>query len=342
MVQSDLLEYPTITFFQYRNRGQIEDFKLSKFVLSSYTNFFRKNPRNFFLLDNSFAKKELKWKKAQRRGIFYRSTDFFKSPYRPLSPILREPKYQPVHSIITHRYQHKDRNGRGHSGTAILWLHGYAENNFILQELSYFRFFHQIFKSDIITLELPHHFQRQPKDSPFSGAYYLNGNPIRMVESIRQSLQEILWLVQLLKKDYNRVIIFGVSLGGHLAALATQFVEEVDIISALSSPFLFSLNPKIVPISFKTVSQMREKGLAKYYKILYVCNLKYFAPFTTNRNTAIIGGKYDRIVPFFRTKSLASMLHKPLFAYPGGHLSLIVWLKPFLNQIDTLFKEKKL
>ncbi|MFX0207847.1 MAG: hypothetical protein ACFFDT_17800, partial [Candidatus Hodarchaeota archaeon] len=257
------------------------------------------------------------------------------SPYRPLSPILQEPKYHPVLNIVTHQYRHKDNDTD--SKTVVLFIHGYAETTFFFHELSYFRILQRIFQSNILTLELPYHFHRQPKDSPFSGAYYFNGNPIRMLESIRQSIQEILYLVHYLKEKYERIIVFGVSLGGHLTALATQFLEEINIICALASPFLFNIDPKIVPISTEIVSQMKEKGQTKWYKILYSCNLKYFAPFTTNHHTAIIGGKYDRIVPFSRVQKLANMINKPILSYPGGHLSLIIWLHSLLLKINKVF-----
>lgn len=158
-----------------------------------------------------------------------------------------------------------------------------------------------------------------------------------MLESIRQSIQEILYLIRYLKEEYDRVILFGVSLGGHLAALATQFLKDIDIMCALASPFLFSINPKIVPVSAKIVAQIRKEDLSRWYKVLYVCNLKYFSPFTTNRNTALIGGKYDRIVPFSRVTNLAEMLKKPLFTYPGGHISLLIWRRSILHKINKVF-----
>ena len=339
IVPSDLLEYPIINYFKYRNKGKLSDEALSPTLISPYTRYYRKNPRVFF--NKNFKKQllDMKWSKPYVRGPFFRSTGQIISPYQPLSSILQESKYHPVLHLITHKYQHKDVDGKKDPHAAILFIHGYAENTFFFHENSYFRLFHRIFQSDIFSFELPYHFHRQPSDSPFSGAYYLSGNPIRMLEAIRQSLQEILLLIQYLKDSYERVILFGISLGGHLVSLATQFLEDVDIIAALSSPFLFNINPKIVPVSTELVSQLKKNHHTNWYRILWVCNLKYFAPFTTNRHTAIIGGRYDRIVPFSRVQSLAKMINKPLFGYPGGHLSLLVWLRSLLCQINCLFTE---
>ncbi|MFX0085390.1 MAG: hypothetical protein ACFFAU_06925 [Candidatus Hodarchaeota archaeon] len=339
-VPTDLLEIPTINYFKYRNRGEIEDFNISKEIIQTYMSFYGKDPRKFFLINQLSIIPEITWTRERVRGPFLHSTGYTKTLYKPLSPILQGEKFNPVFYLITQRYLSKKFYRKKKPETVVLFIHGFAEESFKLQEQGYFRLFNHIFHSDIFALELPYHFHRQPSDSPFSGAYYLNGNPVRMLESIRQSIQEIIHLVTIFKELYSRIILFGISLGGHLIAMASQFIEEVDIIAALASPFLFKLNPHIVPISSNIVNQVKREGHTDYYKILYSTNLKYFAPHTTNRNTTIIGGRYDRIVPFSQAKELAIMLEKPLFAYPGGHISIIFWLHSILHQINDLFQKK--
>jgi hypothetical protein len=161
-----------------------------------------------------------------------------------------------------------------------------------------------------------------------------------MLEAFRQSILEIKLLINQLKEEYNRVILFGVSLGGHLVALSTQLLKDINIISALAGPFLFRLatKTKIVPVANNYITQHKEQGLTSYYKILYPTNLKYFTPLTTNKNTAIIGGFYDRIVPFDFVQDLSQTLQKPLYSYPGGHLTLLLWLKSLLSKIDNYWK----
>ncbi|MFX1516466.1 MAG: hypothetical protein ACFFC6_09155 [Promethearchaeota archaeon] len=332
IVPSDLVEYPIINYFKYRNRGKIRDNELTQAFVSVYTQYYRKNPRNFFLENFNLQSININWSEPISRGKFQHSIGHTTSSYQPLSPLFQDDKYHPVSRMLTHRYTLKNDK----STNVVLFIHGYAETTFVFHELSYFRIMKRILQGDIFTLELPYHFHRQPTDSPFSGAYFLNGNPVRMLEAIRQSIQEILLLTKYLKARYDRVIIFGVSLGGHLVALTTQFLTDVEIICALASPFIFSLNPKIVPISTEIVSQLKKSGQTNWYKILYVCNLKYFAPLTTNHKTVVIGGQYDRIVQFSKVQTLARMLKKPLFSYPGGHLSLIFWLHSLLSRVNQL------
>lgn len=335
IVPSDLVEYPIINYFKYRNRGKLRDQELIQSFLSVYTQYYRQNPRNFFLENFNCHSINIKWNKSIPRGKFLQSTGQTTSSYRPLTPLFQDNKYHPVSRMLTHHYTIEDAK----STSAVLFIHGYAETTFFFHELSYFRIMRRILQGDIFTLELPYHIHRQPTDSPFSGAYFLNGNPFRMLEAIRQSIQEILLLTKYLKERYDRVILFGVSLGGHLITLTTQFLTDVEIICALASPFLFNLNPKIVPVSTEIVSQLKESGQTNWYKILYVCNLKYFAPFTTNHKTVVIGGYYDRIVQFNKVQTLARMLKKPLFSYPGGHLSLIFWLQSLLSRINQLYED---
>ncbi|MHA1450852.1 MAG: hypothetical protein ACTSP4_15705, partial [Candidatus Hodarchaeales archaeon] len=300
LVPTDLLEYPAITYFQHRNQGQLTDIDITKQLISRYMDYHGKNPRELFMKGYVYRSSVNHWSRPQRNSVFDHSISFSESVYRPIaSEVLSGSKYRPVLRTACHRYRHKKYRGKK-PGSALVFIHGYAENRFLFHAHSYFRFFQKIFDCDIHALELPYHFRRQPADSPFSGAYFLNGNPVRMLEAIRQSIQEIILLVEQLKGEYNRVILYGISLGGHLAALSTQFLEGIDIIAALASPFIFRLatRTKIVPVADKIVSQQKESGHTSRYRILYPTNLKYFAPFTTNKNTAIIGGLFDRIIPF--------------------------------------------
>ncbi|MHA2108222.1 MAG: hypothetical protein ACW99R_10990 [Candidatus Hodarchaeales archaeon] len=337
LVPSDLLEYPVISYFQYRNNGYLEDFEPTKELIQQYLPYQHKNPRLFFTL-GSKGEKDIIWKDSVGRGLFREAIGSAYSPYRPKSEaIFSNSKFDPLKQLVVHRYKKKRKVND--SKTAFLFIHGYAESHFIFHEQFYFRLIYNQFKSDIFALELPYHHHRVPYDSPFSGAYFLNGNPIRMLEAFSQSIIEIQFLVNYLKEKYDRVILFGGSLGGHLVAVSSQLVNDIDCIAALASPFLFGLSTKtkIVPIANRYILKHKEEGFTSSYKILFSTNLKYFDPYTTNQNTVIIGGLYDRIVPFHLVSKLAQMLEKPLYRYPGGHLTLLPYFRPLLKQVDSSF-----
>lgn len=166
-VPSDLVEFPVINYFKFRNKGNLSDTDLSQSFISRYERYYRKDPRSFFIENFKSKLHNINWSEDITRGPFFHSTAKLSTPYRPLSPILQRAKYRPVLNMITHQYQHKDFKGQD-SKSVVCFIHGYAENTFIFHELSYFRLFSRIFNSNILTLELPYHFHRQPEDSPFS------------------------------------------------------------------------------------------------------------------------------------------------------------------------------
>ena len=340
-VPSDLLEYPIINYFLYRNNGGfLNDIHVTPEVVRAYLQYYKKDPRKIFTPQSKKAIK-MQWSSEIERGLFLQSIGTLTSPFVPIvDEVFKDSKFEPVKRMIIHRYKNKKR---AKEKTAVLFIHGYAESHFIFHEQFYFRFLNNQFNCNIFALELPYHLHRQTNDSPFSGAFFLSGNPVRMLEAFRQSIHEIKLLVKYLQDKYERVILYGGSLGGHLVAHLSQMVDDIEIIAALASPFLFKLAAKknIVPIARNYVDQLSSEGRTSYYKILHPTNMKYYSPHTTNEKTAIIGGQYDRIVPFEMVSDLAEMLQRPLLSYPGGHLTILVWLKPLLKQIETFFDKNR-
>ncbi len=338
-VPSDLLEYPVINYFQYRNNGFLDDIKLTPKVVNAYLRFYKRDPRKLFTPASKPIK--IQWSKAIERGSYHQSVGTLTSPYVPIvNEVFNNPKFDSVKKMITHKYKNKKKKN---SKTAVLFIHGYAESHFIFHEQFYFRLLNNQFNCNIYALELPYHLRRQTNDSPFSGAYFLNGNPVRMLEAFRQSIHEIKLLIDYLNEEYDRIVLYGGSLGGHLVAHMSQLVDDIDIITALASPFLFRLATKtnIVPIARNYIKQLTSEGITSYFKILYSTNLKFYSPHTTNEKTAIIGGESDRSIPFEMVNDLAKLLQTTLFSYPGGHLTILLWLRPLLRQIDSLFEKMR-
>ena len=195
-VPSDLLEYPVINYFQYRNNGEfLEDIQLTSKIVKAYLRYYKKDPRKIFT-PTSKKNLNIRWSKAVEWGFFLQSIGTLVSPYVPIvNEAFKDFKFEPVKKMIIHKYKSKKKVNEN---TAFLFIHGYAESHFIFHEQFYFRFLKNQFNCNIYALELPYHLHRQTHDSPFSGAYFLSGNPVRMLEAFRQSIHEIKLLVEYL------------------------------------------------------------------------------------------------------------------------------------------------
>jgi len=79
---------------------------------------------------------------------------------------------------------------------------------------------------DVLLLTVPYHLERAPAGT-WSGEYFISHNVFWTVANFRQLVAEIRALVRLVRADYDRVALIGVSSGGFQAGLAT-LGEDVD------------------------------------------------------------------------------------------------------------------
>ena len=81
---------------------------------------------------------------------------------------------------------------------------------------------------DVLLLTVPYHLERAPAGT-WSGEYFISHNVFWTVANFRQLVAEIRALVRLVRADYDRVALIGVSSGGFQAGLAT-LGEDVDFL----------------------------------------------------------------------------------------------------------------
>jgi hypothetical protein len=82
--------------------------------------------------------------------------------------------------------------------------------------------------TDVLLLTVPYHLERAPSGT-WSGEYFISQNVFWTVANFRQLVAEIRALVRLVRADYDRVGLIGVSSGGFQAGLAT-LGEDVDFL----------------------------------------------------------------------------------------------------------------
>jgi hypothetical protein len=81
---------------------------------------------------------------------------------------------------------------------------------------------------DVLLLTVPYHLERAPSGT-WSGEYFISQNVFWTVANFRQLAAEIRALVRLVRSEYDRVGLIGVSSGGFQAGLAT-LGEDVDVL----------------------------------------------------------------------------------------------------------------
>jgi hypothetical protein len=80
----------------------------------------------------------------------------------------------------------------------------------------------------VLLLTVPYHLERAPSGT-WSGEYFISQNVFWTVANFRQLVAEIRALVRLVRSDYDRVGLIGLSSGGFQAGLAT-LGEDVDFL----------------------------------------------------------------------------------------------------------------
>ena len=98
-VPSDLLEYPVINYFQYRNDGILEDIPLTPKVIKAYLPYYKKDPRKIFTPAPLPLK--IHFSKPIERSWLKECVGAATSPYVPIIPeVLKGEKFEPVRKMI--------------------------------------------------------------------------------------------------------------------------------------------------------------------------------------------------------------------------------------------------
>jgi hypothetical protein len=179
---------------------------------------------------------------------------------------------------------------------------------------------------DVLLLHLPHHMDRQIKGSPFSGAYFLSGDPIMTIEAFRQSVSEVSQLARILEKKYNKLILAGIDIGGHVTLYSTVIEDSFnEYILVQTGANLNEYIGKIRLSSFfeensKNYSIKEDYDFANLYRAL---KFNKYRPIIDSNKIIITAGRYDKVVPFWSVKNLEKIFSgaKTIY-YDGGNFSI--------------------
>ena len=239
----------------------------------------------------------------------------FQSPYKPNKYFKKDfLKIQKLlMSVKVHFFPYKNITPER---KALIYIHGWGKGSLIVERLWHIKIFQKSYKADVFAIELPYHMARNPKG--FSGQGFLDGDPVRTVEAFKQSIIEVIYLFKGLQQLYTNVGIAGISLGGHIAAYVSIFIEQSPFILAALAGTPFAHNLKNLRISPNLQKFIRKN---KVHKFLHVIDYTNFPVNKNIDNVYLLGGRWDSIIDEATVLRLGNHLRCNTLIMPTGHFT---------------------
>lgn len=267
----------------------------------------------------------------------------FESLYEPMKPFETEyGKYIELHQIKGELIK-KPQN---RNNSVIILLHRIFERSDDIYKMFLIPKLVNDYGYDVLIFHLPHHMDRQIKGSPFSGAYFLSGDPIMTIEAFRQSVTEVSQLARILEKEYSKLILAGIDIGGHIALYSTV-IEDIFSKYILIQTGV-NLNEYIGNMRISSFFEESSKNYSikndyEFVKLYRALNFNKYRPVIDSDKVVITAGKYDKIVPFWSVKNLEKIFSgaKTIY-YDGGTFSINFIYNFIINQaLDKAVKKRR-
>ncbi|PFK39140.1 alpha/beta hydrolase [Bacillus cereus] len=175
---------------------------------------------------------------------------------------------------------------------------------------------------------LPYHFEREPKDSLYSGEFMVSANIERTVKCTQQAVVDLRALIQWIKENKKGpVILIGVSLGGFITNLTSLVESEIDgLVSVFYANRLSYSIWNTVPGKYirKDLEHhgVTYEGLKRFWKITEPSQA---LPVVSKEQILLISGKHDQYVLGEDTDYLWETWGKPTrYIYNCGHAGIVL------------------
>lgn len=222
-------------------------------------------------------------------------------------------------AMLVEHWVHERTRPRG----TVIALHGFSMGTPRLDAWALFA--RDWFRAglDVALLTLPHHGARRARDARFSGQAFAAPDPAVLHAAVRRAVYDIHVLRHWLRDRTDRPVgLFGLSLGGYLAALTAGLVDDLDFVVPMVPPVC------IGDLAWRFFSASRRRGAASAYtrgelRAMYRVHSPLTYPLRTPRNRAlIIAGRGDRIVPPEHPHALWRHWDEPaIHWFSGSHLT---------------------
>jgi len=164
--------------------------------------------------------------------------------------------------------------------------------------------------------------------------------------SMKRIVQDHLVVIDWLKKDIDKIGVFGISMGGVTASILAG-IEEVDAsllgICGGDLPYILinSRERLIKSIRDEALTRIDKTELYKILKESFTHDPLKYAKHIDARNTLMIIAKRDKIVPTEKQEELRKMIGNPPAIYlPTGHYTSAIFIPYVANKAVRFFKEE--
>ncbi|MDS0526331.1 alpha/beta hydrolase family protein [Clostridium sp. SHJSY1] len=226
--------------------------------------------------------------------------------------------------------------------TNVIMIHGWRTSKLDKLENLFLKDFMKE-KYNIYRYILPYHLDRCPKTA-FNGEYFFSANVNKTIKSVQQSVNDIRALIKFIRNNNKgKIILIGLSLGGFVTNLVSEFEKEIDLlISLFYANDLSFVTFKSIPGKF--IRQDFEKHkfsndlLSKAWRVINPSTRK---PLISLDRIFLASGMYDKYVLEKDSKILWESWGKPKRQlFKCGHSGIVLYKNEIRKETIEFIKER--
>ncbi len=228
------------------------------------------------------------------------------------------------------------RHADGARRPTVIFLHSWMQTLSRAEDVVLLPRFARALDADVMSLHLPYHGRRKPREAAFHGEYFWTADLVRTFEAMRQSVHDARALVRWLEQAApGPVGVLGVSLGGMVAlalacfepklAFAVPIAAHLDLAGALNDAGL--LTPMRLALA------RHGWGPADVEAYASSLGLDDITPCLPLDHILFVMGRYDRILTTARSERLWERWDQPpVYRFEGGHMGILTHLGGILRE----------
>jgi esterase/lipase len=207
----------------------------------------------------------------------------------------------------------------------IILIHGWKQSSFNKLNNIMLDYINEK-KYNLYYFTMRHHMDRKCDSQLFSGEYFISSNINRTVESINNTVSDLIRLIHYIRNNTNgEIILIGLSLGGLITNLVNTYEKDINKIISIFYPDNISYIVYNAPITTYIkddleINNITENMLYEAWKNLVPSNRK-----PLNNNILLLSGKYDQFISILDSNILWEKWNKPKrIVYNCGHSGIVL------------------